>query len=85
MNPGRFIVFEGIDGAGTTSQAGRLLARLRQLDLSAHLTAEPSKGPIGRLLRSLLGGAAAPVDPDAMALLFAADRRDHLAREIVPA
>lgn len=81
---GRFIVFEGIDGAGTTTQSARLLARLRQLDLPAHGTAEPSTGPMGRLLRSLLGGAAAPVDPEAMALLFAADRRDHLAREVVP-
>jgi dTMP kinase len=39
---------------------------------------------VGRLLRSLLAGAAAPVDPAAMALLFAADRRDHLSREILP-
>lgn len=81
---GRFIVFEGLDGAGTTSQMARLCAYLRRRDLSVHGTAEPSSGPVGRLLRQLLGGAAAPFDPDAMALLFAADRRDHLAREVLP-
>lgn len=84
MNAARFIVLEGIDGAGTTTQAHRLLQRLRRLDVPVHGTAEPSRGPVGRLLRSLLGGAAAPMDPAAMALLFAADRHDHLAREILP-
>ena len=53
------------------------------------LSQSPSTGPIGRLLREiLLGGhrspAGEPVDGLAMALLFAADRRDHLAREILP-
>ncbi len=84
--PGHFIVFEGIDGAGTTSQVARLRALLDHAHpgLPVHATAEPSTGPIGRLLRSFLKGVDAPVDPAAMALLFAADRRDHLAREILP-
>src|ERR1700694_1986424 len=81
---GRFIVFEGMDGSGTTSQIGRVMRPLRLLDLPAHQTAEPSGGPVGRFLRHLLSGAAAPVDPEAMALLFAADRRDHLSREVLP-
>lgn len=85
MSPqGRFIVFEGIDGAGTTTQAALLQARLQGAGLRCHRTAEPSTGPVGRLLRALLAGADAPFDPAAMALLFAADRRDHLAREILP-
>lgn len=81
---GCFIVFEGIDGAGTTTQAALLHTRLTGAGLRSHKTAEPSTGPVGRLLRSLLAGTDAPFDPTAMALLFAADRRDHLAREILP-
>jgi dTMP kinase len=49
-----------------------------------HPTAEPSRGPVGKLIRSLLDAQSGPFDPDAMALLFAADRRDHLAREVEP-
>ena len=82
--PGRFLVLEGIDGAGTTSQRERLLAWLRERGLRVHGTAEPSGGPIGRLIRSFLSAAAEPLEPRAMALLFAADRRDHLQREIEP-
>lgn len=81
---GRFIVLEGIDGAGTTSQRERLLAWLSGRGIKAHATAEPSTGPIGKLIRSFLSAAAAPLEPRAMALLFAADRRDHLQREILP-
>jgi dTMP kinase len=76
----RLIVLEGIDGAGTTTQARRLAARL-----DAHLTREPSDGPVGRLLREALAGRHAPVDATTMALLFAADRADHVAREVEPA
>jgi dTMP kinase len=77
---GRLIVLEGIDGAGTTTQARRLAERI-----SAHLTREPSDGPVGRLLRECLAGRHAPVDATTMALLFAADRADHCAREVEPA
>lgn len=78
-----FIVLEGIDGAGTTTQRSRLCDRLGQLG-PVHPTAEPSSGPVGKLIRSLLSAQSDPVSPEAMALLFAADRRDHLAREVVP-
>ncbi len=84
MIAGRFIVLEGIDGAGTTTQRERLAAWLRGLSRVVHPTAEPSSGPLGKLLRSLLSPAAGAFDGDAMALLFAADRRDHLAREVLP-
>src|SRR6266568_1377286 len=63
----RLLVLEGIDGAGTTTQARRLAARI-----GAHLTREPSGGPVGRLLREALAGRHAPVDATTMALLFAA-------------
>src|SRR5438270_289588 len=84
MAPGRFIVFEGIDGSGTTTQVARRQHRWQGLGLQVHRTAEPSTGAVGRLLRQLLAGAEAPFDPHAMALLFAADRRDHLSREVRP-
>lgn len=81
---GKLIVLEGIDGSGTTTQTARLTAALAALGHRVHATREPSHGPIGQLLRQILGGAHAPVDPAAIALLFAADRVDHLAREVVP-
>ena len=85
-----FIVLEGIDGSGTTTQLERLVGHLAGRGRRAHATREPSQGPVGRLLREiLLGGHRRPdgaaVDGLAMALLFAADRRDHLTREIEPA
>jgi dTMP kinase len=84
-----FVALEGIDGSGTTTQLGRLVAHLETRGRRAHATREPSTGPVGRLLRELLLGRhalpdGAPADGQAMALLFAADRRDHLRREIEP-
>ena len=79
------IALEGIDGSGTTTQAERLAASLREEGHSVHLTREPSDGPVGRLLREMLAGEHAPVDATLMALLFAADRADHLQREVEPA
>ena len=85
-----FIVLEGIDGSGTTTQTGLLAQHLAGRGRPVLPTREPSGGPIGRLLRELLLGRhglpdGSAVDGRAMALLFAADRRDHLAREIDPA
>ena len=83
---GRFIVLEGIDGAGTTTQGQTLVATLESHGHPARFTHEPSALPIGKLLRQFLGGGAGAVRPDwdGMALLFAADRLDHVAREIEP-
>jgi dTMP kinase len=85
-----FIVLEGIDGSGTTTQLERLAAHLRGRGRQVLATREPSTGPIGRLLREILLGQhlnpdGTRLDGRAMALLFAADRRDHLTREIEPA
>src|SRR4051794_15764415 len=90
MTPPLLIVLEGIDGSGTTTQLGLLERHLRERGRRVHSTREPSSGPIGRLLREILLGdhkslTGEPVDGLAMALLFAADRRDHLTREISPA
>jgi dTMP kinase len=84
---GRFIVLEGIDGSGTTTQARILVAAIEQAGTPARFTHEPSTGPLGRLLRQLLTGGEQGLSRswDGMALLFAADRLDHVAREIEPA
>ncbi len=83
-SPGFFLVFEGIDGAGTTSQQRWLCERLASLGYQVHKTAEPTGNPVGRLIRGVLRGEHAPFSAHALALLFAADRADHLAREIEP-
>lgn len=77
-------MLEGIDGAGTTTQARLLRERLERRGFAVHVTAEPSKGSIGTLIRVLLKKVDSPPDPALMALLFAADRLDHLSREIEP-
>lgn len=82
---GLLLVIEGIDGAGTTTQARRLYDALQAQDIECHLTREPSDGPIGKLLRQILAGEHAPTDATTLGLLFAADRADHLQREIEPA
>lgn len=88
---GRFLVLEGLDGAGTTTQAALLAERLRRAGRRVHVTAEPSSGPVGVLVRQILrgrigGGAGGrgPFSGAALALLFAADRLDHLDTEVLP-
>src|ERR1700761_1561558 len=83
----RFVVIEGIDGAGTTTQSQRLVRALTAHGQSALATHEPSRGPIGLHLREILAERV-PLHGDAaaqLALLFAADRLDHLGREVRPA
>lgn len=85
---GRLIVIEGLDGAGTTTQVARLVAHLGAQGQRAHATREPSDGPVGRLIREMLtGGHAIPgqaLRQSTFGLLFAADRLDHLQREVEP-
>lgn len=82
---GRFIAIEGIDGSGTTSQTRALGQWLGQRGHAVLETREPSRGAIGTLIRQRLSVAAAPLEPAALALLFAADRLDHIASEVEPA
>jgi dTMP kinase len=88
MKSGMFIALEGIDGAGTTTQARRLSEWFAARALPAFATFEPSAGRIGRLIREYLAGKVDAPDVDrhfhTLALLFAADRLDHLAREVEP-
>lgn len=84
----RLIVIEGLDGAGTTTQVKRLVEHVRAKGGKAHATREPSDGPVGRLIREMLtGGHAIPgqaLSQSTFGLLFAADRLDHLQREVEP-
>lgn len=82
---GMFLVVEGIDGAGTTTQASLLAEWIRGRGRSCRLTGEPSRGPLGRVLRQILSNQTDPICNDSVALLFAADRMDHLEKEILPA
>jgi dTMP kinase len=86
---GRFVVLEGIDGAGTTTHVGRLAERLRSMRVPVRATREPSDGPVGTLVRQVLTGRVVVPGGRApgwatMALLFAADRMDHVESEIDP-
>lgn len=74
---GRFVVFEGLDGAGTSTQIEVLAGWLRTRGTAVDTTREPTGGAIGRLIREVLTGAR-DADPATLALLFAADRLDHL-------
>jgi dTMP kinase len=79
-----FIVFEGIDGAGCTTQITRIKAFLEQLDYPVKQLAQPSSGTIGLLLRQWLRQQTV-ISPDTSALLFAADRAEQLHTAIIPA
>ncbi len=71
-----FIVFEGLDGSGLTTQASRLHEWLSSKGYEVFLTKEPTDGLIGSLIRSALRRELI-IDPDTLALLFAADRTLH--------
>jgi dTMP kinase len=83
---GRFITFEGGEGAGKSTQIGRLKDRLEQLGRPVLVTREPGGSPLAEEIRSfILGGHAKSLGPFAEALMFAAARIDHLDKVIKPA
>ena len=71
-----FIVFEGIDGAGKTTQINLLADRLRAAGLDPVITAEPTGMETGRAIRRVLSGAV-PKTPAQVAAMFVQDRIDH--------
>lgn len=77
MEKGRFVVFEGLDGSGKTTQMARIQHRFTCMGIDTVTTCEPTDGPVGSLIRQMLAGRI-PVDPRTLAALFAADRTDHL-------
>jgi dTMP kinase len=86
MKKGPFIVVDGVDGAGKGTQLALLRDAIAGRGRTVHLTAEPSDWPIGQLIRRYLRRELTDGLPggEAMALLFAADRMQHLAHEIEP-
>jgi len=81
---GAFVVLEGGDGSGKTTQARSLCSALSHKRYKVYSTAEPSKSIPGRLIRQrILHGKK--TSPEVEALLFAADRFLHLESEILPA
>ncbi len=77
---GGFIVFEGIDGSGKSTQIRMTADRLRDPGQPVHTTFEPTNGLVGKLIRQMLAGTVR-ADQRALACLFAADRTDHLVNE----
>jgi len=73
---GVYIAVEGVDGAGKTTQARKLVKYLRKHGYNAVYTYEPSKGPVGQVIRRMLKNML-HTSEDVMALLFAADRLHH--------
>ncbi|MBN2340785.1 MAG: dTMP kinase [Deltaproteobacteria bacterium] len=86
MSHGRLIIFEGVDGSGTTTQVARLYEKLHTQGTPVLQTAQPSSRPTGKLIRDILGGRQIE-NPSyqTMSLLFAADRQDQQENEILPA
>jgi len=80
---GRFVALEGLDGAGISTQARRLAARLDREGVNYYCTREPTDGPVGSHIRLALTGRL-QVDPTTLALMFAADRSDHLHQVVGP-
>ena len=76
MSQGRFIVLEGIDGCGKSTQIALLAERLRAEGREVALTAEPTSSPSGKMLREALGGKDKRTACE-MAALFLLDRIYH--------
>ncbi|MDD6441591.1 MAG: dTMP kinase [bacterium] len=79
-NKGKFIVFEGIDGSGKSTQIKFLADKLKEAKIAYEITAEPSEGPVGVMIRQILTGER-KMDNRVIAALFAADRLDHILNE----
>jgi dTMP kinase len=84
--PGLFVAFEGGEGAGKSTQVRRLADTLRSQGREVVTTFEPGDTPVGRELRQiLLGHQTGPLDARTEALLYAADRAEHVASVVRPA
>ena len=91
VHHGLFVVFEGGEGAGKSTQVNALADVLRAEGRQVVVTREPGATGVGERIRSLLldraadGGPAETITPRAEALLYAADRAHHVASVIRPA
>ncbi|WP_431922748.1 dTMP kinase [Micromonospora wenchangensis] len=87
VSNGLFVVFEGGEGAGKSTQLEKLAVRLREQGRDVVVTREPGATAVGERIRALVledSGADAP-SPRAEALLYAADRAHHVATVVRPA
>jgi dTMP kinase len=83
---GRFITFEGGEGAGKSTHSKLLAERLRHAGIEVVLTREPGGSPGAEIIRHIiLSGAAKPLGAEAETMLFASARDDHLRTTIRPA
>jgi len=83
--PGKFVVIEGIDGCGKTSQINLLVEFLKKKKKDVIVTKEPTeKSKAGKRIRQVLEGKL-KMDPLELQKLYVQDRKEHLEREIVPA
>jgi len=82
---GFFICVEGLDGCGKTTQTKLLVRKLRKMGWDAVYTAEPSRGKIGQFIKKYCLHGEKRTFPIVEALLFAADRFEHVEREVIPA
>ncbi len=80
---GKFIVFEGLDGSGSSTQVSLLHQYLTEKGINVHSTKEPTNNPIGTLIRQQLKGQWKS-NQECLQLLFAADRAYHLEQEVLP-
>lgn len=78
---GNFIVFEGIDGSGKSTQIHYLIEHLRKENVPCYATMEPTDSPIGSVIHNIMTGRI-KTDNKVIAALFAADRLDHLLNEV---
>jgi dTMP kinase len=84
VKKGIFVVIEGLDGSGKTTQTNILSNRLSK-NYKVFSTAEPSQGKIGNFIRNSCLFEEKRLPKEAEALLFAADRIEHMQNEIAPA
>lgn len=83
MNKGKFITFEGVDGAGKSTHLDWLTEKLRQRGVNVLLTREPGGTPLGEKLRDILLNQ--PMLGETEALLMFAARLEHVEQVIKPA
>lgn len=85
MTRGRFITFEGIDGAGKSTHLAWAQQLLQGMQIKHVVTREPGGTPLGEQLRELLLGSGQPIHSETEALMIFAARRQHLEEVIQPA
>jgi dTMP kinase len=85
VKKGVFICIEGLDGSGKSTHAHRVVRNLNKLGFDAIYTTEPSKGELGQFIRGSVLEGKKRVPRVVEAVLFAADRVEHIEKEVKPA